>query len=273
MANNKTSVRPFVSSMTALTFLAMAFTGCILYVTPPGRVAHWTNWKMLGLMKEQWGALHICFSLFFVIFSIIHLILNWKAMLSYLKNRMTRKFALRPCWVSSLVICIFISVGTLNNWPPFAQVMAINDKVKNSWEQADQVAPVPHAELLTLKDLAQKAGIELEPMIANLKAAGIEVASPDVIFGDLAKENGMAADKLYIIAVGELKSDKPAASAPMGMGRMTLKQLCEKQGIELDKAIENLKKENIEATGDMRVKAIATAGDLKPVDIMGIIAK
>ena len=32
-------------------------SGVILYVTPQGRVAHWTGWTLLGLGKEQWRAL------------------------------------------------------------------------------------------------------------------------------------------------------------------------------------------------------------------------
>jgi|GEM_PF-3181630 len=30
--------------------LIMALTGIMLYISPPGRVAHWSNWVLLGLI-------------------------------------------------------------------------------------------------------------------------------------------------------------------------------------------------------------------------------
>ena len=47
------------TSLTTLTsFILLLFTSIILYVTPQGKIAFWANWKMLGIGKEEWGALH-----------------------------------------------------------------------------------------------------------------------------------------------------------------------------------------------------------------------
>jgi hypothetical protein len=50
----------------ALSFLALAISGAVLWVSPPGRIANWTDWAMLGLRKSEWIDLHIWFALLFV---------------------------------------------------------------------------------------------------------------------------------------------------------------------------------------------------------------
>ncbi|MDH5411123.1 MAG: DUF4405 domain-containing protein, partial [Alphaproteobacteria bacterium] len=59
-------------------FTVMTVTGLILFVMPPGRVAYWTNWALMGLEKSDWTAVHIVFSLLFVLAGLIHLFFNWK---------------------------------------------------------------------------------------------------------------------------------------------------------------------------------------------------
>jgi hypothetical protein len=41
----------------------------------------------------KWKALHLCFSLLFGFHSIVHLVFKLKALLSYLKNRITSRFS------------------------------------------------------------------------------------------------------------------------------------------------------------------------------------
>jgi len=87
--------RAFVSVTSMLSFLGMSVTGVALFVTPPGRIAHWTGWTLSGLTKDQWVALHIWFSIVFLVAAAFHLYLNWKPLVSYFKNRARRTFALR----------------------------------------------------------------------------------------------------------------------------------------------------------------------------------
>ncbi|MDI9444793.1 MAG: DUF4405 domain-containing protein, partial [Planctomycetota bacterium] len=51
------SAKGFTSLFLTLTFGAVASSGAILYLTPRGRVANWTDWTMLGLSKDEWAAL------------------------------------------------------------------------------------------------------------------------------------------------------------------------------------------------------------------------
>ena len=198
------SWRAFVSVLTALSFIGMTFTGVILFVVPPGRIANWTGWTMLALTKHQWIALHLWFSLIFVVASAFHVYLNWKPFVIYFKSKVTKAFALRAEWVLALVMCIVVFLGTLGDVAPFSSLHAWNESIKYSWDKPQQRPPIPHAELLTLAELAEQVrDVDLETMLTNLKARGIEVDSPDVVLGKLAEVHNMTPARLYGIALGQ----------------------------------------------------------------------
>jgi len=47
--------RGFTSLLLAAGFLILAGSGLVLYASPRGRVANWTDWEVLGLTKHEWG--------------------------------------------------------------------------------------------------------------------------------------------------------------------------------------------------------------------------
>ena len=203
-ASGKTgfSGRGFVSVATMLGFVALVVTGVMLYMTPPGRIANWTGWRLLGLTKAQWEALHICFSAGFLVIGGFHIYLNWRPLLNHFKSRLTRRFALRGDWALAVVLCAAVGVGTLAEVPPFSSLVALNETIRNSWEEDQTRAPIPHAELLTLAKLADEIGVELDTAITRLQAHEVAVQSPDVIVGDLARAHGLTPRELHDIVVG-----------------------------------------------------------------------
>jgi hypothetical protein len=70
---NKFSWKAFISFGLTYSFIIIIVSGVMLYMSPPGRYAHWVNWKILGFTKEGWQAIHTVFSYTFVILSIFHL--------------------------------------------------------------------------------------------------------------------------------------------------------------------------------------------------------
>ncbi len=127
MAQNQTkafSGRAFVSTLMGVSFIGMCITGIILFVVPPGRIANWTGWTICGLTKHQWQGLHIWLSLVFMVAACVHTVFNWRPLLSYFKNKVSKTLALRWEWVLSLVICGGVLLGTLAGVPPFASLMA-----------------------------------------------------------------------------------------------------------------------------------------------------
>ncbi|MBE0460642.1 MAG: DUF4405 domain-containing protein, partial [Candidatus Aminicenantes bacterium] len=61
--------RAFISLSILWSFLVEAISGIVLYITPVGRVANWTNWKFLGLTKQNWEAIHTIFGYVFLLFA------------------------------------------------------------------------------------------------------------------------------------------------------------------------------------------------------------
>ena len=287
----KFSWRAFISVLATLTFIASVFTGFILFITPPGRVANWTGWQMLGLSKHQWGAMHICFSAIFFITCLFHIYFNFKALAGYFKNRLTRKFSLRLEWLAAFIICGVIFAGTYHEFSPFSNLLKLNSKAKNSWSKGATKAPIPHAESLSLAELADKDGVNLQVLMENLTAAGIEVESDQVIVGDLAFANNMVPSELYAIATGkevqlkgrgyEVQSCTGDGAGQgggqglhkQGLGMMTVEVYCQEEGINIDKAITSLKAAGFEAKAGARLKELAESANVKPVAIAEIIQK
>ena len=101
----KFSTRRFVSVMTLCTFLLIGISGLILLFShgPAENGGVMINWK----------GMHEIGCIFFVIFGVWHMILNFKVLSSYFKGG-ERRFAFRMDWVIpvviSLVFFIFVSL-------------------------------------------------------------------------------------------------------------------------------------------------------------------
>jgi hypothetical protein len=275
--------RAFISVMTALSFAAMSVTGVVLFVMPPGRIAYWTGWRMLALTKDQWDGLHIWFSLIFMVAALLHLYLNWRSLLSYFRHKVRRVFALRTEWMTALVLCGVVGWGTLARVGPFSSLLTWNQAIKHSWDTRANQAPIPHAELMTLSELAQKTeGLESASMVENLRAAGLAVPSPDVVLGDLAQQAGLTPMQLYAVATGQSVAPRRGgrgAKRPdrqpggYGIGRLTLRQYTGQQNLDLEQAVQKLREKGFTATPEMTLREIAGTGGVHPSALRDLLAK
>jgi len=188
-------------------------------------------------------------------------------------------------WVLSLIICALVLVGTLGELTPFSNVLALNERIKHSWDRPAQRAPVPHAELMTLKEVAEKAkGLDVETMIHNLQESGIEVQSSDAVLGELAQQNDMTPHRLYAIAAGgnqsgrgvggnRRSSDSPSRRGGYGMGRLTLRQYCDQERLNVETAITKLRENDVEAKPNTSIREIADASSVHPSVIRDILGR
>lgn len=293
--SKKFNGRAFISTLTGISFVGMCITGIILFVVPPGRIANWTGWTIFGLTKHQWQGLHIWLSLVFMVASCIHLYYNWRPLLSYFKSKVGTARALRWEWVLSLLVCGLVSVATVADLKPFSSLLVWNEAIKHSWDDSPDRAPVPHAELLTLTELTEYAdGITTETLLANLRAHGMAVDSPEQVVGDLASAHDITPDQLYRIATGQTQGGhgrggsggagqgagrgdgrgmggggggRGDGGGGRGMGRMTLAQYCTDAGIETDTAIEKLRQAGLTATETTTLREIADSTNLHPSEV------
>ena len=145
------------SILIAASFLLLLISGAVLFVSPPGRVANWGNWRMIGLTKHEWTGVHTWFAAVFVFMAVFHLVFNLRPLMNYFRDHLSRRFGWRWEWVVALALCFGVFAGAQSRIPPFSTLLNFGERVKKSWEDVRTAAPLPHAELLSFKELASQA--------------------------------------------------------------------------------------------------------------------
>jgi len=252
------SWRVFISFGLLIALLMMLVSGVVLYISPPGRVANWTDWRMIGLTKRGWQNQHIIFGFAFVILSFFHLFfINWKAFLCYFKSKTNEGFK-NPLELLTIIIFSFLfGIGTYCNIQPFSAVIKFGDAISNSWERQEKQAPVPHAELMTLTRLAEQPGLGGDPeaLIKNLREAGLKVTSQEQTLAEIAAANSMTSEKVYeFIAPKETGKNKLHGQ---GFGKKTLQEIAGEAGVSATSLQLALRQKGIEAKLDSPLKSIA----------------
>ncbi len=266
--------RALTSVLMTLGFLMLALSGLVLFLAPPGRVANWTNWTMLGLRKSDWGGLHIWFGALFLGMSAAHVCFNWRPLAGYLKNRATRSLGFRLEWAVAAGLVVIVFGGTRAGVPPFSSLLAWNESLKESWDRPAERAPIPHAELLTLAALAEKGGVELTAAQARLSARGIAGVPAETVVQKIADDAKLSARQVYeIILAGPpaAASGHTEGKAGGGPGWKTLAQFCADEGIALDGARARLAARGFKADAGQTLREIASSSGQKPYELVELI--
>ena len=103
------SWRAFVTFYVVLSFLVIAVTGIVLFITPPGRIANWSDWRLLGFSKSQWQTVHTIFSFIFVVAASFHLFFNWRVILGYMAKRIHEGINKRRELAGAVTVGLFAS--------------------------------------------------------------------------------------------------------------------------------------------------------------------
>lgn len=294
------------SVMLTASSLVLLASGVVLFAAPPGRVANWSNWRILGLTKHDWSGLHVWFATVFVLVALVHLVFNVRLLVNYFRSRRTRRFALRWEWAVALALCGLVLAGTRRDWPPFSSLLAFNERVKQSWEDPRAQAPIPHAELLTLEALSSQNGVPYETAVERLEANGATGARPDIVVEDFARINALTPQRVFEIIQGPRArggggggrggtSGVTGTGSPEdrgsgargggggfgrggggggggGAGRMTIEQYCADQQIDIEKAISLLKAKGVHAAPNQTLREVAQENGLtRPSDLIEML--
>jgi hypothetical protein len=265
------SFRALTSVTIAISFVVVVLSGIILFLAPPGRIANWTDWTILGLTKHDWGALHIVFTTLFLVASSFHIYFNWRPLLTYFRSRAAKGFQMRWEWLVALAFCAVVYGGLRADLPPVSSLLALNENLKSSWDQPANQAPIPHAELLTLAELAKQAGVELDEAKARLEAKDLKEVSDSVVVEDLAAQNRISAQDVYdfILPPGSpgSREGEPRGEGNRGrgqgggggggMGWLTLEQFCAQENIPIEQALQKLTGEGYEANAEWTLRETA----------------
>jgi len=260
-----------------LSFLLMVYSGIMLFVTPPGRIAHWANWSLWGLTKEQYSAVHINFMVLFLAAAALHIYFNWKVLIAFLKNKVRRLVVLNREFIIALVLCLVVLTGTLLQWPPFRNLMAFNERVKDSWARSYGEPPYGHAELSSLQLLSQRLGLDPDQARQRLEAGGFRVEGLQQTLADMAEKNGVSPQALYETLLPPAGPGEPVVRTSdddlniPGLGRKTLAELAERGLFRLPDALRRLQDRGVAATADTPLKEAAGPLGISPRDLLTLL--
>jgi len=260
------SLKKITSLTMLLAMLVMTFTGILLFITPPGRVANWTNWEIFGMSKGLIGEIHTTFMVLFIVATILHIFYNLKPMISYMKNK-AREFVLftKEMIVATALTVVFL-VGTIYEVAPFSTFLDFGEGIKNSWEKQTTTAPYSHAELSSLEEFVLRMDYDQEEIEKILKSNEISFKLEQSL-SQIAKQNNISPNRLFEVLQTQKSSTK--TYIPMsGMGRKTVEDVASTLGISTNELINKLKSLGIEASGDDKFKDVSESIDSSPMDVL-----
>ena len=264
-----------IASLTAcFTFVVMVLTSIILYIMPQGRVAYWADWRLFGLGKGQWGALHINTGVLFFLSLGLHLYYNWQPLVNYLRNtRKQIRIVTKECIAALLLVggCLW---GTYIEFAPFSTVIEVSNDIKARAAQKYGEPPYGHAELSSLQSFAQKMSIDIDDALMALHQAEIEIMNSRQSLQEIGRSNDLSPQQIFNVIKqknaqslqGAEEGRLPERPLP-GTGNMSIDDLCIQYGLNTDKILRFLAEENIVAQKEMTIKVIAQKNNTSPLDI------
>jgi len=261
--------KPFTSFLVFFAFTFILGSGLVLYIAPPGRIANWTVWMFGSLPKEQWQAIHTVFAFVFVVAAVLHLILNWRVLVAYLRTRLHTGTSNRREFVAAGAVTLTVLAMTMGSVPPFSTIVDIGDRAKNSWADSTTEPPVPHAEGLTLAQLADVTKQPVDQLLQKLSNEGVRDVADGVTVGELASRNGLTPQALYVKT--RTSGAAPVVNVEAGLGRKNVEQVCAELGIGLDDGLARLERAGLRASADDTMKDIANVHGRTPHDILPIL--
>ena len=270
------NIRRITSLSALLSFLALVTTSVILYIVPHGRVAYWADWHLWGLTKTEWSNIHMNLGLLLLISIGLHIYYNWKAILSYLKNKAKQiKVFTREFNIALILLIVFVG-GTYVEIAPFKWILEINDSVKNAATKKYGEPPYGHAELSSLKVFAKKMRFDLTEAMTRLNKADISVDSEKQTLQDIATRNHLSPQQVYLAmkpAAQVGKSGGMPLTPPPGTGSRTLADICQEYGLNIPTITRRLAEGKIKAAADMTIKEIARKNSINPTELYDAIRR
>lgn len=217
--------RSLSSFFLAFSGILILVSGIVLFIAAPGRYAHAADWRIIGLNKEQWETMHSMFCLVAVIFSIVHLAINWKVLTHYLWDRTKHTYRLKRELTISILLTLFIGAGSIFAWAPFSTIMDWGETISNSWEENNAVVMNEQDTLLvsfgditdasdstieaaggwgryTIADICVQQNVTIEDAIIRLASYSID-ADEETRIRFLADSHGYEASEILDIILSQ----------------------------------------------------------------------
>jgi hypothetical protein len=256
--------RGVATFMLVMALLVEIVSGVVLYITPPGRYAHWTNWTLWGLSKEGWGAMHTIFGYLLLIIIAGHLYYNWKVIVAFVWSKVRHSFNLKRELAVATVITLAVLLGTVWNVAPFSTVMNFGEKAKRSWEQKDPTYARGRGRGFVFPSFAlpKEDGRYYTP---NSGSSYVQNSVP--ITAD-NRGNGFRGKGRNAFSPAVAHAETMPSVQRGGLGRKTLDMLFLDSGIPMDEGLSRLKSQGIEAKLTDTVRDLANRSGKRPSEII-----
>jgi hypothetical protein len=183
--------------------LTLLVAGCllivssvVLFIMPHGRVAYWSDWRLLGLNKDDWGNAHLALGTLVIIAGLIHTVLNWSKITYYIRSKAKGLAVSGRESLIAVTLTALVCVLAVMQVPPVSWLSAASESIKAGAAQEYGEPPWGHAELAPLRKFVAKIGGKLPVAQAALRAAGITVESADQTLLEIARANGTSPREL-----------------------------------------------------------------------------
>jgi hypothetical protein len=220
-------IRRIISLTVFLSFIFLALSGIMLFFSPRGRIANWGGWTLFGFTKEQYSAIHTTFMVLFLVTGIWHIVLNWRPIVGYLKDRSKKIKVFTPESSVAMGLALLFLVGPLTGLPPFGQFLDVGEGIKDYWESTQGNPPWGHAEESRLDVFCRRVTdfqrwegegvmmVDCEEAMEALASAGMVVNDASQAVLEIAEENGVTPQ---VIAEIVLSVARPATSEEIAAG-------------------------------------------------------
>ncbi|MCK8603725.1 DUF4405 domain-containing protein [Desulfoferrobacter suflitae] len=271
------SIREITSLTMLISFVLCVLTSVVLYITPHGRIAYWTDWRLWGLSKTQWSDLHLNLGILLLLAGLLHVYYNWKPITAYLKNKAKEMRVFTVNFNVALVLTLIVGVGTYYSIPPMSTIVELGESIKASAGIKYGEPPYGRAELSSLKMFTQKVDLDLPTSIELLRKAGIKFDNETQTLAEIAKKNDLSTKQLYEIIKPAVRKEQSLGSPgmpdspPPGFGRKRLAEVCADFGLELPEILDVLSGKGVQADAVESIKEIAAKNNMEPKAIFEII--
>ncbi len=198
-SNKRLRARAFASFGVLFSFLVTAFAGIVLYLRPEGSLAAWARWNVFGVDKKGWEGIHTLFIVIFIFFVFLHLYLNWKILVNYVRKKAAESLHAKREFSIALLLVVLFLVAAVARWQPFWEIMDLRSAIKAGKYAVKTAPPVANAEELPLEDLCARINIPAGEAASKLEAAGFKAADLKTTLAKLAQKYDTSPEKLYII--------------------------------------------------------------------------
>lgn len=265
-----------ITSLTALlSFAVTTLTSVILYIVPEGRVAYWADWHLLGMTKSQWGDVHTTVGTLFLAALLLHIWLNWKPLMNYMKNRMRELVVMTAPMIVSFILVFLVFAGTLIGLPPMSTLLDYGAQIKEQATETYGNPPYGHAETSPLKKFCGFLGLDVNMAVTALYEAGFDSSiNGNSLIKDIARSRGVSPQHVYDIIRAKQGGDPFSmmpAQPPEGTGKLTVTAVCKTYGLEPEEVLARLKGAGVDAVPESSFKGLAEEYDMSPRDIYLIV--